>query len=179
MASITPGKSKQSRYGKKSVNGAGTATVQRSLYGLGRIANVTGKAVHYEIHDGLGNVRLLTDASGKITARSADGPFGQSLGDRSSFGYTGEPELAGGSLSDLRARQYSPSLGRFLTRDPMGASFSEPRTLNPYTYTHNNPTNLVNDHRDHDTYRGGRSASSCANSTSSISLPMNGPSSSP
>jgi len=38
---------------------------------------------------------------------------------------------------------------------------------------------LVHDHRDHDTYRGGRSASSCANSTSSISLPMNGPSSSP
>src|SRR5262249_26263365 len=39
----------------------------------------------------------------------------------------------------LRARYYQPSVGRFLSRDPVQAEPMEPAELHLYTYTVNNP----------------------------------------
>ena len=41
----------------------------------------------------------------------------------------------------LRARFYDPTLGRFLTRDPLQGSAFEPQSINPYAYAANNPVN--------------------------------------
>jgi len=38
-----------------------------------------------------------------------------------------------------RARYYSPQLGRFISRDPLGLAAG----INPYSYVNNNPANLV------------------------------------
>ncbi len=43
----------------------------------------------------------------------------------------------------LRGRYYDPTIGRFLTRDPLPASTREPQSLNAYPYVQNNPVNRV------------------------------------
>jgi RHS repeat-associated protein len=43
----------------------------------------------------------------------------------------------------LRNRVYDPSIGRFLTRDPLSGSPSNPQTQNRYAYVENNPVNRV------------------------------------
>jgi RHS repeat-associated protein len=54
------------------------------------------------------------------------------------FGFTGEPRDATG-LTYLRARYYDPSLGRFLSRDPLAGNPRMCQTLNRYAYVTNNP----------------------------------------
>jgi len=43
----------------------------------------------------------------------------------------------------LRARWYNPADGRFQSRDTWGGIYSNPITLNRWTYTHNNPVTLT------------------------------------
>lgn len=44
----------------------------------------------------------------------------------------------------LKSRYYSPTLGRFLTKDDYGyIDYGNPQTLNLYTYANNNPVNLI------------------------------------
>lgn len=54
------------------------------------------------------------------------------------YGYTGE--YTANDLVYLRARHYSPTMGRFFTRDPFAGNVAYPASLNPYTYAYNNPT---------------------------------------
>ena len=59
------------------------------------------------------------------------------------LGFTGERMgVADGTLY-LRARHYSPALGRFLQRDSYGGTLGRPQSLNRYAYTENNPATLT------------------------------------
>lgn len=42
----------------------------------------------------------------------------------------------------MRARYYDPTIGRFISRDPVRGALSNPQSLNPYSYSLNNPVNL-------------------------------------
>jgi RHS repeat-associated protein len=75
------------------------------------------------------------------SARAVAWPFGLTCGQP--FGYAGEQWDANTNLIYLRARWYNPSLGRFLTRDPVPGAPSLPATLNPYAYGRNNPALYV------------------------------------
>ena len=57
--------------------------------------------------------------------------------------YTGQQldELIG--LYNLRARNYDPTLGRFLSRDVAAINFNNPFELNRYGYVANNPLSYV------------------------------------
>ncbi len=59
------------------------------------------------------------------------------------YRFAGEPWSTEAGLTYLRARQYGPTLGRFLTRDPFQGFMAAPQTLNPYAYAGNNPVNLT------------------------------------
>ncbi len=69
-------------------------------------------------------------------------PYGNLIGGTgyvdTNYGYTGELSDSSG-LVYLRARYYSPALGRFISRDPFPGVLSQPDTLNPYVYALNNP----------------------------------------
>ena len=54
------------------------------------------------------------------------------------FGYTGS-RIATSGLVDMRARFYSPTIGRFLSVDPIGTSGG----VNLYAYVNNDPLNLT------------------------------------
>ena len=43
----------------------------------------------------------------------------------------------------MRARYYAPSIGRFISRDPLWGNVYHPQSLNRYVYTQNNPVNVV------------------------------------
>jgi RHS repeat-associated protein len=67
------------------------------------------------------------------------GKLEQAAGSVPTYGYTGrEPDATG--LIHYRARYYSPEIGRFVSRDPLGLSAG----INPYAYADGNPV-LFND----------------------------------
>jgi len=58
------------------------------------------------------------------------------------YKYTGkEKDITG--LYYYGARYYDPTIGRFITRDPIKGSIMNPQTLNPYVYCLNNPMKYV------------------------------------
>ncbi len=118
---------------------------ERYFYGLGQAAQqMTDDSLRYDHDDGLGSLRLLTNASGGVIDRMNYAPFGQRLsGNSGMFGFTGEPYTLAEQLVHLRARDYSPSLGRFLTPDPPLGSLFDSQAKNLYPYAKNNPVNYV------------------------------------
>ncbi|MEX1194367.1 MAG: RHS repeat-associated core domain-containing protein [Dehalococcoidia bacterium] len=125
------------------------------VYGLGLISatDQTG-AQRYYFSDGLGStmVRVNGSAGGAVGDVYTYDVFGNLRSGNASSEtmlFTGQqfdnkalgPDKGG--LYYLRQRYYDPTLGRFLTQDPMRGSASSPQTANPYAYVSNNPTNWV------------------------------------
>ena len=72
-------------------------------------------------------------------------PFGEvqsEVGQEPIFGYNGESYNPATELQYLRYRYYSPEDGRFQNADSDLGDTIEPRTLNRYAYTGNDPINL-------------------------------------
>ena len=133
----------------------GSGTLQaRYIYGDGVDRPLTmerGGAVYTYQQDGLGNVVLLSDASGALVERYEYDIYGQPTlydggGAVLSVSAVGNPYLFTARewepevrLYHFRARAYSPGLGRFLQQDPLGPTDG----LNLYTYAQNNPVTLT------------------------------------
>ncbi|HUF54868.1 MAG TPA: RHS repeat-associated core domain-containing protein [Dehalococcoidia bacterium] len=125
------------------------------VYGLALISSTDASGdQRYYFTDGLGSTVLQVDGSGQnlnpeaFWEYNAFGSIRASGGNSDSFLFTGQqfdadtpaPEGQKG-LYYLRARYYDPSLGRFLSRDPLQGSFTHPQTQNAYACALNNPTN--------------------------------------
>src|SRR6185369_164291 len=63
-------------------------------------------------------------------------------GGSNSYLFDGEAFDAEASLIYLRARYYDPSIGRFISRDPISGSLSDPPSWGTYVYAKNDPVNL-------------------------------------
>ncbi len=98
----------------------------------GDVAAGTPEVLHY-LHDVLGSVVALTNASGDVVERYDYDPYGKTyITDSTLTTYLGEskygnPFMWAGQAFDQNARQYhfwawaySPHLGRWLQRDPLG-----------------------------------------------------------
>ncbi len=92
------------------------------------------------------NVTFLTSLGGDVTNTYQYDSWGNLL---ASTGNTPNTRLYGSQevdsdlgLVNLRARQYLPSTGRFLTIDPLMGQLQKPRTLNRYLYSDGDPINL-------------------------------------
>ena len=80
------------------------------------------------------------DASGAVT-RNAYTPYGTKRAGSnvaSAHGWLNQIADADTGLTYLNARYYDPHLGRFLSPDPL-MNPGDPRTLDPYAYSANNP----------------------------------------
>lgn len=111
------------------------------VHGDGLVAEFGADTI-YSHGDALRSVRATSDATGGLVQRFDYTPFGAALGTGSTFGFTGEPTIAGSALLHLRARNYSPVLGRFLSPDPLPLPlFSQ--SANLYSYALNDPINLA------------------------------------
>jgi RHS repeat-associated protein len=119
--------------------------LRQYTYGQARIRQTQGTASYY-LYDGLGSVVTTTSSTGSVQRTWSYEPYGpirtQSGTSPTNFWqFTGEYLDPTGHYH-LRARQYEPASGRFLSRDPLAAPRSEPGA-SAYLYTANRPTVLV------------------------------------
>jgi len=115
------------------------------IYGMGRIAQTAGTGIEFFLGDALGSVRQLTNSSGVITYTKAYDPYGvvnQTIGSsQSAYGYTGE--FTSNDMVYLRARFYTPNMGRFITQDTWAGNINSPMSLNLWNLATANPVNYV------------------------------------
>ncbi len=90
-----------------------------------------------------GDVVSLTDSTGAVVKSYTYDAFGveKNIDDSDSnpFRYCGEYFDTETGTIYLRARYYSPTIGRFISRDSYAGKNEDPLSLNLYTYCHNNP----------------------------------------
>ncbi len=91
--------------------------------------------------DALGSIVALTNGSGAVTTQYTYGPFGQvtvtGAASTNPSQFTGR-ENDGTGLYYYRARYYSPTLGRFISDDPLGLAGG----INATAYVGDNPATL-------------------------------------
>ena len=108
------------------------------IYGNGLEARVKNGTVSYYVTDFRGSVVAIVDESGNITHKYQYDEFGKVTqkqeADYNPFQYVGKSGVM--ALSDhqyyMRARHYDPTIGRFLSEDPIWST-------NLYPYADNNP----------------------------------------
>jgi RHS repeat-associated protein len=120
---------------------------RRYVYGADLISMTTSAGPFYYHHDGLGSVANLTSAAGTPQWTYTYEPFGSLKSEVNNdptaptnlMRFTGQYFEAATGLYHLRARQYDPATGRFLSPDPVS-----PRTdtsyIGSYVYAANRPT---------------------------------------
>ncbi|MFJ8795675.1 RHS repeat-associated core domain-containing protein [Streptomyces sp. NPDC102462] len=100
------------------------------------------------LSDGQASTQLMITAVGGVLVRRRTTPFGKQRGTTANLpaetdrGFVGKAEDDSTGLSLMGARVYDPSLGRFLSTDPVTTP-EQPQTLNLYSYARNNPVNLT------------------------------------
>jgi RHS repeat-associated protein len=106
----------------------------------------TTPATSYYGFDAHGNVAFLTDAAGAVTDSYDYDAWGNLVASTGSTPnsrlYAGEELDPDIGVMNLRARQYRPTTGRFLTIDPLMGNMRKPTSLNRYLYTSVDPVNF-------------------------------------
>lgn len=97
--------------------------------------------VRYYVTDALGSVVVVTDESGNVMERREYEPYGAQLTPavQDGPGYTGHVQDAATGLVYMQQRYYDPTIGRFLSTDPVAASANTGANFNRYKYAANNP----------------------------------------
>jgi RHS repeat-associated protein len=129
---------------------AGNAITTYYIYGIGLISRVlpNGTASYYH-YDSRGSTVTLTDATQNVTDTYFYNPFGILINSSGTtpnpFKYVGRYGVMdeGNGIDYIRARYYSPELGRFIGRDPMAGNDGDSQSLIRYVYALNNPVRFI------------------------------------
>jgi RHS repeat-associated protein len=103
--------------------------------------------VSYYLEDAMDSVIGLTSGSGALTAAYAYDGFGNARSGSTpanpaaggEFGFHGAWREDATGLYHMRARDYDPVTGRFVSRDPVEPAETAPETYNPYVFADSNP----------------------------------------
>ncbi len=101
----------------------------------------------YTHNDHLGSASMGTSAGGSILWFESYTPFGEPLqtplANEDNQGHTGHIQDTATGLTYMQARYYDPVIGRFLSNDPVGFADRGWQYFNRYSYTFNDPVNMV------------------------------------
>jgi RHS repeat-associated protein len=132
---------------------AGTLKSEYVFFDGERVARRDGATgtggVFYYFSDHLKTASVITDSVGVIKAESDYYPWGGEVqfinNDSNDYKFTGKKRDVETGLDYMGARYYSNALGRFMTTDPAKQHNhpADPRSLNLYSYTLNNPVRFI------------------------------------
>jgi len=105
--------------------------------------DIVTNSCYWYSHDGLGSVRTVTDINGAVVSMYDYTAFGEKFEPAiitantitQRYSYTGREDQPHSEQMYYRFRNYSPSTGRFIHRDPIGYEGG----INLYTYVFSNP----------------------------------------
>ena len=127
------------------VDAAGSNATSTRYYSFAgeTVAVRTGAGLSFLGSDRHGTAQVaVSSATGAATVRRSD-PFGNPRGGSPSWpgerGFVGGTTDSATGLTHLGAREYDPTLGRFVSADPL-LDASDPQQINGYAYADNNPT---------------------------------------
>ena len=121
--------------------------IRRYTYGNQRISMTTPTTTAYYSTDPIGSVSDMSGSTGTSLGQYDSQPFGDNATSSgvdpsvagNPFGFAGEYEDPTTGLFNLRARQYDPTGGRFLSPDPLGPQ----NYSSAYAYVGNDPLGYV------------------------------------
>ena len=124
----------------------GADTVARRYYDEGELAvSATGDVAAFYAEDHLGSIRDLRMGDGQVQASYDYDPYGaptrsdETGGVHADYRYAGLVQHAPSGLYLAHYRAYSPTIGRWVSRDPI----FEAGGVNLYGYVRNNPLNRM------------------------------------
>nr|WP_223187809.1 RHS repeat-associated core domain-containing protein [Streptomyces sp. CBMA29] len=105
-----------------------------------------GSTLTWQSSDLHGTATLALDSTTLAESRRPVDPFGVSRGTQPTawagdHGFVGGTQDPATGLTNLGAREYQPTTGRFLNPDPL-LDPAQPQQWNGYAYSNNNPVNL-------------------------------------
>lgn len=108
-----------------------------------RARNIDTNAWTVSFHhtDALGSPVATTNTAGQVVDRTAYQPWGRPIAkpDHDGISYTGHVRDSATQLMYMQQRYYDPSIGRFLSVDPVTANPNTGANFNRYWYANNNP----------------------------------------
>ncbi len=118
-----------------------SGTLTKYLNGSGidnKLRSQTGSTASYFLSDHLGSTNGLANASGALTASRTYDSFGNptNMAFPTRYQFTGREYDSFTGLQFSRARYYDPSLGRFISEDPIGFAGKD---MNSFGYVRNQP----------------------------------------
>lgn len=124
-----------------------TGVVTTHYYlGSSEVAYRKGTTLEYVCQDHLSSTALTTDASGNTVGTIKYFAFGYTRGTSGTLGtdklYTGQ-RLDNTGLYFYNARYYDAAIGRFISADTLVPNWSNPQSLNRYSYCWNNPLGVT------------------------------------
>ncbi|NJK65102.1 MAG: RHS repeat-associated core domain-containing protein [Synechococcaceae cyanobacterium SM2_3_1] len=130
------------------VDGSGTVAAEYVYAGEMPLLRLEDSSRDYYLRDSIGSVIGLVDENSQLVADFQYDGFGnlrsqselgiptETSGD---FRFHGQWLEQSTGLYQMRARNYDPISGRFLSRDPAGINLNQPEDLNTYMFSRNNP----------------------------------------
>lgn len=117
-----------------------------------RVASTRDDWAIYNIGDHLGSTSLIIDQNGMPIEEFGYLPFGSVLFHKaiynanswnSHYRFTGQEFDKEYELYNYNARLYDPIMGRFITADTVVPDWTDPQSLNRYSYCRNNPVKYI------------------------------------
>jgi len=126
-------------------NGAGETTTSYVQGAPGLVEQRSSGSTSYPLADAHGVITAIAGPAGEVESRQSYGPWGEQLsGPGIEMGYLGafeRPTDPTSGLIQMGARSYDPTLGRFLSEDPVLGHMGVGISTNRYPYVWDDPLN--------------------------------------